>query len=358
VNVASRIEGVAGSNQVVVSEDVYRLIRNRPGYNPQPLGEHKLKGVDRPAPLFVLARPGEVVAAPAAAVGAAAAPKPSSASHRKAVAVGTLAGVTGFVLLSVFVAWTVNLEQDSDATTLPIEQSAATTPPSEPPASDERPAATADADAALAEPTAPSSPTSPATTDAPPVDAPPAQPTATSPDPAPAAATPVAAQTTDAAPSNRLLVVVFGEPPAGTAEAQILRSLGAVSGVTAMDASAAALLRRDPDAVRGALQGDFAALTEMARQQNIEYIVLGDFESSATQAGRGRMYTGTAQLGLRMYRVSTGEIIDSGVFGAGTGRDPAVAGATELGVRTQAAQDVGRQGAIAARRWLATALRD
>ena len=51
VNVASRIEGVATTNQVVVSEDVFRLIHNRSGYNPQPLGEHQLKGVTKPVPL-------------------------------------------------------------------------------------------------------------------------------------------------------------------------------------------------------------------------------------------------------------------------------------------------------------------
>ena len=159
------------------------------------------------------------------------------------------------------------------------------------------------------------------------------------------------------AAANRLLVLVFGEGPAGTAETQILRSLGTVTGVTAVDASAAALLRRDPEAARSALQGNIASLAQMARRQGIEYIILGDFESSATQA-RGRMYSGSAQLGLRMYRVSTGEVIDSRVFGVGTGSRPAIAGANELSVRTQAAQAVGREGGVAARLWLLGALRN
>jgi hypothetical protein len=124
-----------------------------------------------------------------------------------------------------------------------------------------------------------------------------------------------------------------------------------------MDAPGAALLRQNPEVARRALQGDIASLAELARRQGIEYIVLGEFESSATQ-GRGGMYSGAAQLGLRMYRVSTGEIIDSGTFGVGTGRGPAIGGGTELGVRTQAAQTVGREGAVAARRWLLGALRN
>ena len=114
VNVAARIEGVATTNQVVVSEDVYRLIRNRSAYNPQSIGEHMLKGVEKPATLYVLARPGETIAAPQAMAATAATvgvgqTTASDRSHRKAVAVGTIAGVTGFVVLSVFVAWSTNV---------------------------------------------------------------------------------------------------------------------------------------------------------------------------------------------------------------------------------------------------------
>ena len=362
VNVAARIEGIATTNQVLVSEDVYRLIRNRPGYNPQSIGEHMLKGVDKPAPLYVLARPGETVVAPhakavaVAGVAGAEHAAASTRSHRRAVAVGTFAGVTGFVLLSVFVAWSANVvelpgagagDRDAEGIDNPGIVEAAESPV---------PAAagpTSSGDRAVA----PESP-APGAADPTPTRAQsrPAAPNASRRDvPAPAADAPPSAAV-DAPTANRLLVLVYGEPPAGNAEAQILRSLGNVTGVTAMDAQGGALLRRSPDAVRGALQGDFASLAEMAERQGIEYIVLGDFESSASPSGR--MFSGSAQLGLRMYRVSTGEIIDSGVFGVGTGSTPALPGATELGVRTQAAQAVGREGAVAARRWLLNALRN
>jgi hypothetical protein len=58
-----------------------------------------------------------------------------------------------------------------------------------------------------------------------------------------------------------------------------------------------------------------------------------------------------------MYRVSTGEIVASGTFVAGMGGQPARIGASELDARTQAAQDAGRLGAVAARGWLVRALR-
>ena len=371
VNVAARIEGVATTNQVVISEDVYRMIRNRSAYNPQSIGEHQLKGVEKPATLYVLARPGETVVAPlpTAAASAAAAMAPatgagrvsaSDRSHRKAVAVGTIAGVTGFILLSVFVAWSANVvELDGDAagSTPPTSVDPAASEDIQPPAA--APVAEAEqANGGSGGPTSEPTPTDPPA----PVTEPTrevAQPTpfvgGTDRTPGTDAAQPEALE--DAVTANRLLVLVFGEAPAGMAESQILRSLGSVTGVTAVDAPAAALLRRDADPAGDALQGDIASLARLARRQGIEYIVLGDFESSAMPT-RGRMFSGTAQLGLRMYRVSTGEIVDSGVFGVGTGSGPAIAGGSELGVRTQAAQAVGREGAVAARRWLLGALRN
>jgi class 3 adenylate cyclase len=340
VNVASRIEGVATTNQVVVSEDVFRLIHNRSGYNPQPLGEHQLKGVMKPVPLYVLAKPGETIAAPRP-VGTA---HPEGA-HRKAVAVGTLAGVAGFVLLSMFVAWSVNFPEEPGNEPTPAATSPATT---EPPADVAPRRTTADAPTAATGREAPSaSPTrpEPAAATTPPSDAP----RATQPQPAPA----------DAAPGNKVLVLVYGEVGSGAnlAEDPILRSLGAVGGVTVVDASSAAMMRRDPEASRAVLQGDFPALAETARRNGVEYVLLGQLESSASSL-RGNMYGGSAQLGLRMYRVSTGQMIDQGTFTTGMGSDPAVPGRNELAARTGAAQTVGRQGATAARRWLTGALRN
>jgi len=344
VNVASRIEGVATTNQVVVSEDVFRLIHNRSGYNPQPLGEHQLKGVMKPVPLYVLARPGETIAAPRPA-GAA---RPEGA-HRKAVAVGTLAGVAGFVALSMFVAWSVNFPEESGNEATPAAASP-TTSERTPDVATPQPSADAPNPGTLRgaptdvttrpQPTAGTEPTTSPTSDAP---------RARQPDPAPA----------DVAPGNKVLVLVYGEAGSGAnlAEDPILRSLGAVGGVTVVDASSAAIMRRNPEASRAVLQGDFPALAETARRNGVEYVLLGQLESSASSL-RGNMYGGSAQLGLRMYRVSTGQMIDQGTFTSGMGGDPAVPGRNELAARTGAAQNVGRQGATAARRWLTGALRN
>jgi len=347
VNVASRIEGVATTNQVVVSEDVYRLIHNRSGYNPQPLGEHQLKGVTKPVPLYVLARPGETIVAPRAA----AAPRPEGA-HRKAVAIGTFAGIGGFIILSMFVAWSVNFPEDSGNTDTPATSSPtgaerpADVTARQPAPDAERPSTTApaaadDRAAPTAAPTrSQSTPTTTPTSDTP---------TRPQPEPAP----------TDAAPGDKVLVLVYGEVGSGAnlAEDPILRSLGGLSGVTVVDASSAAIMRRNPEASRAVLQGDFPALAETARRNGIEYVLLGQLESSASSL-RGGMYGGSAQLGLRMYRVSTGRMVDQGTFTTGMGSDPAVPGRNELAARTGAAQSVGRQGATAARRWLTGALRN
>lgn len=357
VNVASRIEGVATSNQVVVSEGVYRLIRNRSGYNPQSIGEHMLKGLDKPAPLYVLARPGEKVAAAQLTGGVRA-----DGDHRRAVAIGTFAGLAGFVALSMFVAWSVNFPDDSPgdaADREPIQNPSAVTAPS--PAGDASPtddrARSADGARNV---TADAATTGPTRATQPPI----AQPRSSALDRSAAGSTPPATASpapsspvSDATVANKLLVMVFGEAAANQAEEPILRSLGSVDGVTVVDAPAAALLRRNPDAARAALQGDLPALAETARRNGIEYLLLGSLESDAVPL-RGNMYSGSAQLGLRMYRVSTGEIVDQGTFTTGVGSEPGTAGRTEIGVRAQAAQAVGRQGAVAARRWLLGALRN
>ena len=54
VNVAARIEGLAGSRQILMSEDVYRQIRNRPTFTTYPFGEHELKGMDGRMTLYSL----------------------------------------------------------------------------------------------------------------------------------------------------------------------------------------------------------------------------------------------------------------------------------------------------------------
>ena len=331
VNVAARIEGVAAAGQIVVSEEVYRLIRNRSKYDPQSIGQHSLKGVDKPATLYVLARPGETVAVPESALAGAAAaaaadrpPERTSAWHRKAVAVGIAASVVGFMLLSVFVASTVTVGEGSREEG---EENAGGRA-SEPPPDVGR---ATDPIAGGVDPGTNTRPTAAETPDE---------------------------GVVDEAPRNGLLVLVYSDGPGPRlVEGSILRSLRSRREVRVMDASSLALIRGDEPAVRSALEGDFASLASLGRRHGAEFMIVGDLQSTATQAV-GPMFGGSAQLELRMYRVSTGEVVNSAAFRVGMGGEPAKPGRTALAARTEAALDVGRQGATAARGWLARVLRD
>ena len=97
-------------------------------------------------------------------------------------------------------------------------------------------------------------------------------------------------------------------------------------------------------------------MTELVRQQGGEFIFVGELQASATPAA-GTMFSGRARLTLRMYRVSTGEIVESEVFAVGMDGEPARIGGSELDARTRAAGEVGTRAAVAARRWLVRALR-
>ena len=52
VNVASRIEGLAQPNEILVSEPVYNNVKNRLGVTGELYGEHELKNVDRPVKVY------------------------------------------------------------------------------------------------------------------------------------------------------------------------------------------------------------------------------------------------------------------------------------------------------------------
>ncbi len=54
VNVASRIEGIADSGQLLVSETIYRNMRNKEGVECTYLGEHQLKNVDEPVKVYAV----------------------------------------------------------------------------------------------------------------------------------------------------------------------------------------------------------------------------------------------------------------------------------------------------------------
>lgn len=52
VNIASRIEGIADTHGIVISESVFRDLKNKDGLNISPMGEQELKGVESPIRAF------------------------------------------------------------------------------------------------------------------------------------------------------------------------------------------------------------------------------------------------------------------------------------------------------------------
>ncbi|MCK5344081.1 MAG: adenylate/guanylate cyclase domain-containing protein, partial [Candidatus Heimdallarchaeota archaeon] len=52
VNIASRIQGLAEKNEIVISETVYNDIRNKEGLEIKFLGEQTLKGVSKPIGIY------------------------------------------------------------------------------------------------------------------------------------------------------------------------------------------------------------------------------------------------------------------------------------------------------------------
>jgi hypothetical protein len=156
---------------------------------------------------------------------------------------------------------------------------------------------------------------------------------------------------------NGLLVVVYGDGPgASAAEESVLQRLRSRREIRVMDTNSIGITGADHPAVQSAVQGDFLAITELMRDQGGEFVFVGNLETSATPAA-GPMFSGRARLELRMYRVSTGELVDSDVFGVGMDGRPAKIGGSELDALTQAAEEAGALAGAAARIWLNRVLR-
>lgn len=202
-------------------------------------------------------------------------------------------------------------------------------------------------------PPAPAETAPPARSTAAPAPAPPA-PAA----PAPAAPAPAPAPARPAETASGILVVVYGNEPreARQAETTVLRSLAGRQGLQALDAHSLAMIRGDQAAVEAANRGDFSALAALGRPHGAEFLVVGNLSSQAAPSV-GRFYTGTAQMELKMYRVSTGRLVDANTFRVGSGGAQAVMSTTEGEARSRAAEEAGKVAAQAARTWLNRALR-
>ena len=117
VNRAARLEGLAEPGRLLISEDVYRQLRNRPDLILTELGTRVIKGYDDPLQVYNvepteeltrrLLRKAAISEAPAQATGRARSVRP--------IAVGLTVGVLSFVALAV---WTASGSPGSDPLTL------------------------------------------------------------------------------------------------------------------------------------------------------------------------------------------------------------------------------------------------
>ncbi len=114
VNRASRVQDAAAPDQILVSEDVWRALRQRPDFRFQEEGEHEAKGIEEPLKvLSVVGSPALLSrlarAKPPAKEAAKPAEPPPRARNRypRAVAVGILAGVITYGSLGIWTAMDV-----------------------------------------------------------------------------------------------------------------------------------------------------------------------------------------------------------------------------------------------------------
>lgn len=159
-----------------------------------------------------------------------------------------------------------------------------------------------------------------------------------------------------AAPATGVLVIVYGEDAGGTrqVESTVLRSLLGRSGLQALDADALSMIRGDQQAVEAANAGNFASLAALGREHGAEFLVVGDLTTRA-QPSVGQFFAGTAEMELKMYRVSSGGLVDANTFRIEPGETEIALSEGEA--RSRAAQAAGAEAAQAAQIWLTRALR-
>jgi hypothetical protein len=118
--------------------------------------------------------------------------------------------------------------------------------------------------------------------------------------------------------------------------------------LTPLDATSLSLIRGDPRAVEAANRGDFSALSALGREHGAEYLVVGTLTASATPS-INRFFTGSAELDLKMYRVSAGALVGAQVLRSGPAGNLA---ATESEAVSRAAGGAGQEAAGTVRMWM------
>lgn len=159
-----------------------------------------------------------------------------------------------------------------------------------------------------------------------------------------------------AARGTGAVVTVLGdEQAARRAETSILRSMVRAGELVPVDVGALSL-DGESDAARAALAGDFSGLSSLGRRHSVEFFAVGRLHAEAVPSVAG-FFTGTAELELRLYRVSTSSLVEADFFRVGAGSKAGELAVSPTLARSRAAEEVGRAAARAVRRWVRQASR-
>ena len=154
-------------------------------------------------------------------------------------------------------------------------------------------------------------------------------------------------------PATGVLVVIYGDDvtSARHAESAVLRSLIGQHGLTPMDPSGLSMIKKVVDPVKAANAGDLATLAQVGRAHGLELLVVGSLTARGLPSV-GQFYTGTAELDLKMYRMSTGGLVEADVFRVGGGGAQPVLEITDAEARSRASEAAGKLAADAMEQWL------
>lgn len=156
-----------------------------------------------------------------------------------------------------------------------------------------------------------------------------------------------------------IAVVIYADErnEAEQAETAVLGALSGRAGYQPLNATSLAMIRGEQTAVNRAIsQGDFTALAALGQEHGAEFLLVGDLAARAAPSF-GQFYSGTAELDIKMYRISTGTLVDARVFRVGAAGSQPTSALSEQQARSQAAEQAGRQAANSVRQWMDRELR-
>jgi hypothetical protein len=176
------------------------------------------------------------------------------------------------------------------------------------------------------------------------------------------AATPPRASPPDPSPTasagTGILVVVYGDEPSSARQVEtvFLRSLDGRAGLRALDAHSLGIIRGDQAALDAALRGDIGALAALGRRHGAELLVIADLSARAAPSVN-RFFAGTAEIDVKMYRASSGSLVDARTFRVGAGGQQNVLATSEAEARAGAARRAADGAAPTLASWVTRAFR-